>query len=277
MYCNHCGTPLPPGARFCNVCGTPVPHPDDAPAAPPPYQPARQAAPSYQPAQPQSPTGTGGYSPNGGYPPNGGQPPYQSRNIVFCDDGKYRWTYEVHMMKNPVLIITVFKAFGVTFLIMWVLMAIIGLLSGDGLDAVLGITKVVLIMIAIFVPLIFIAFLIVAAINGWKYVVLFEMDEQGVLHQQLNRQVKRSKAIAWLAILAGLAGGNRGAVSAGIVATVKQSSYSSFARVRMVKPIKKWNTIKVGELLEKNQVYAETEDFDFVCQYILAHCPRAKQ
>ena len=256
---------------------------NNSPQTPPPYHPQQN----------------GGYSPNNGYPPNGGygpngygsngpnaaygaygpQPnqPYQSQNIHYCADGKYRWVYEMHMMKNPILMITVYKAFGLTFIILWVIMAFISLISGDGLESVMFSTKVVLIIIAIFVPLIFLAFLLVAAMNGWKYVVMFEMDEHGLLHRQLQKQVKKAKAIGWLAVIAGLLGGNRGAASAGFVAATKQELYSDFSAVRSVKAKRGFSTIKVNETLTRNQAYASKEDFDFVYQYILAHCPRLKQ
>lgn len=232
--------------------------------------------PPYHPQQPNGGYGPGGYSPNGAYGPQPNQP-YQSQNIHYCADGKYRWVYEMHMMKNPILMITVYKAFGLTFIIVWVIMAFISLISGDGLESVMFSTKVVLIIIAIFVPLIFLAFLLVAAMNGWKYVVMFEMDEHGLLHRQLQKQVKKAKAIGWLAVIAGLIGGNRGAASAGFVAATKQELYSDFSAVRSVKAKRGFSTIKVNETLTRNQAYASKEDFDFVYQYILAHCPRLKQ
>ena len=246
------------------------------PTTPPPYHPQQNGG------HPQQFPGYGPNGPNGGYGPNtaySAQPnqPYQSQNIQYCPDGKYRWVYEMHTMKNPVLMITVYKAFGLTFIIVWAIMALIGLFSGDGLDFIWPTTKVLLIVIAIFVPLIFIAFLIVAAINGWKYVVLFEMDDYGVLHRQMQKQLKKAKAIGWLAVIAGIVGGNRGAVSAGFVAATKEESYSDFSAVRSVKAKRGFSTIKVNEMLNHNQVYAAKEDFDFVYQFILSHCPKVKK
>lgn len=248
------------------------------PTTPPPYHPQQPNGgyPQNGNYQPNGGYGPGGYSPNGAYGPQPNQP-YQSQNIHYCADGKYRWVYEMHMMKNPILMITVYKAFGLTFIILWIIMAFISLISGDGLESVMFSTKVVLIIVAIFVPLIFLAFLLVAAMNGWKYVVMFEMDEYGLLHRQLQKQVKKAKAIGWLAVIAGLLGGNRGAASAGFVAATKQELYSDFSAVRSVKAKRGFSTIKVNETLTRNQAYASKEDFDFVYQYILAHCPRLKQ
>ena len=178
------------------------------------------------------------------------------------------------MMKTPALLITIFKVLGLSFFIAWGIIILIAAIGGTDWETIWGITKVILILCAIFIPITFLAYLIVSAQNGRKYVVLFEMDEQGVLHRQLRKNVKRDKAIAWLTVLAGVAAGNWGAASAGFVSATHDSLYSEFSKVRSVKPKRKWNTIKVNELLTKNQVYAEKQDFDFVYQYILAHCTR---
>ena len=39
-------------------------------------------------------------------------PEYDGINVKLCSDGKYRWTYPMHMLKNPSVYITVLKIFG---------------------------------------------------------------------------------------------------------------------------------------------------------------------
>ena len=201
--------------------------------------------------------------------------PYQSRNIQYSPDGKYCWAYEVPLMRNPVIFITVFKAICLTVIIVVLFAIIINLVNDEGLDSLLFTGKVMLIVSGVFFVLFLIGYIIFAAINGWKYVMIFEMDEQGILLRQLDRQVKRAKAIATLAVIAGLAGGNRGAVSAGVLSATHQEMYCEFGSVRSVKPKRGWHTIKVREMLTHHQVYAADEDFDFVFQFILSHCPKA--
>ena len=36
---------------------------------------------------------------------------YQGTEVRLCEDGKYRWKYELNMITNPVIMITVFKVF----------------------------------------------------------------------------------------------------------------------------------------------------------------------
>lgn len=228
------------------------------PPTPPPFQ---QGPPQWQPSQ----------SPQ--WQPS--QPSYGNR-IQLCQDGKYRWIYEFSMMKNPMLFITIYKVICLSCLIVWLLLNVISLFSGDFPDTVWTNTKIVLLIFAIFAVLVPFAYLIVAAQNGWKYVVLFEMDDKEIIHRQMNKQVKKAKAIGWLTVLAGLVGGSRGAVSAGIVAATHTTTISTFHYVKKVKPYRKWNTIKVNQPLSKNQVYADIEDFDWLYQYIVSHCPKVK-
>lgn len=81
-------------------------------------------------------------------PQNEGNPAYDSR-IQLCPDGKYRWIYEYSMMKNPVILLVIFKIFGGVILGLWLLFGIIGLLGGDGLEAMWGMGKVLLIIAAV--------------------------------------------------------------------------------------------------------------------------------
>ena len=179
-------------------------------------------------------------------------------------------------MSNPVVFVTVFKALGITFAILALIFVIINVTNGEGWEGLLFMGKLMLIIGGIFIVLFLLSYLIFAAINGWKYVMIFEMGQEGILLRQLNRQVKRAKAVAWLAVIAGLAGGNRGAVSAGVLSATRQEMFCEFGSVRGVKAKRSWHTIKVRELLTRHQVYAADEDFDFVHQFILSHCPNAK-
>ena len=183
----------------------------------------------------------------------------------------------MHMMKNPVIFFTVLKIFGWIFFIGWLIMSIIDLVDGNGMETVLNSGKVMLLIFLGFIVLTVLGYTLTAAINGWKYIVLFEMDEQGVLHRQLKSQIKKAQVMGWLTVLAGLKVGNLTTIGAGLNSATKTSSYSSFEHVRNVKAYRSRNLIKVNELLEKNQVYVTDEDFDFVYNFICSRCTKMKR
>lgn len=197
--------------------------------------------------------------------------------VKLCPDGKYRWLYEVNMLKNPMILFTVFKVMGMSFAIAAIIILLIGACSGN-LDALLHFTwsdlKYVFYFLVFFSVLTVIAYLIVAKRYHGKYIVLFEMDETKVIHKQLPKTMKKAKAIGLLNVLAGLATGSPGGVGRGLLIASHDSLTSTFSFVRKVKPIRRFNVIKVNEPFAKNQIYVDKEDFDFVYEYIRSRCPR---
>ena len=199
---------------------------------------------------------------------------YQGKEVRLCNDGKYRWAYEMNLLKNLTIFFTVLKVMMISVGIVWLFGLVIGLGDMD-LDYFLFWTKLSGIMLGVFVVLTIIGVLITAAILG-KYVVLFEMDEQGVTHIQLPRQVKKAEVIGLITALVGVMAKNPTTVGTGILAASKTKSTSVFANVRRVKARRRLNLIKVNQLLNKNQVYVADEDFDFVYDFIKSRCTKAK-
>ena len=201
----------------------------------------------------------------------------KTNRIQLGEDGKYRWIYELKLCKNPSIILVVFKVFFYIFLVAWLILSCRDLIIEKDISVFLDDTKHMLLFCLFWSVLIVVAYLIVAAIYKGKYIVLFEMDENGVLHRQLKEQVKKSKALGFLTAMSGMASGRMTTVGAGILAATKSSSYSSFDSVRKVKAYRRFHLIKVNEPFCKNQVYVSSEDFDFVLDYIRSHCPKVKQ
>ena len=199
---------------------------------------------------------------------------YQGKEVRLCSDGKYRWVYEMNLLKNPTIFFTVLKVMMISVGIVWLFGLVIGL-GNMSLDYFLFWTKLTGIMIGIFFVLTIIGVLITAAILG-KYVVLFEMDENEVVHIQMPRQVKKAEVIGFITVLVGAMAKKPTTMGAGLLAASKSRSSSEFANVRRVKAYRKRNLIKVNQLFNKNQVYVANEDFDFVYNYIKSRCINAK-
>ena len=199
---------------------------------------------------------------------------YQGKEIRLCSDGKYRWVYEMNMLKNPTIFFTVLKVMMISIGIVWLFGLVIGI-GNMSLDYFLFWTKLTGIMIGIFFVLTIIGVLITAAVLG-KYVVLFEMDEKEVTHIQMPRQVKKAEVIGLITALVGAMAKSPTTIGAGVLATAKTKSTSEFVNVRRVKARRRFNLIKVNQLFDKNQVYVADEDFDFVYNFIKSRCINAK-
>ena len=202
---------------------------------------------------------------------------YQGKEVRLCNDGKYRWVYEMHLLKNPTIFLTVLKVMMISVGIVWLFGMIITVFQGDmNLEWFLFWLKMIGVVLGVFVGLAIISILIMAAILGGKYVVLFEMDEQEVVHIQMPRQVKKAEVVGLITALVGLAAKKPTTIGAGMLAASKSKSTSVLANVRNVKARRWRNLIKVNQLLNKNQVYVAEEDFDFVYNFIKAHCPNVR-
>ena len=198
--------------------------------------------------------------------------------VKLYPDGKYRWVYEVPMLTNPSILFDVYKVLGISFFIVWLFGVVVLCCDGEmTLENLWGSTFGFLIVLGVLCVIGVIAYVIVAWCYGWKYVVLFTMDEREVIHQQMPRQMKKAVVLGALTSLMGLATGKPGMVGAGLLAASKNKLSSTLADVSKLVPRRWMNMIKVNQLLNKNRVYVPDEDFDFVYQFLCQHCPKAKR
>ncbi len=201
---------------------------------------------------------------------------YQGKEVRLCEDGKYRWLYEMNMFRNPTIILTVAKVLGGVLLGLWLVFGLLLSAIEGNWDGLLGMTRVLGIVMGVMAVLLVIAYLILCWMYHGKYIVLFEMDEKSIKHIQLPRQFKRAQAMGLITALVGLAAKRPTTAGAGLLSATRQASTSDFKYVKKVKAYPRRHLIKVNETLNKNQVYAATEDFDFVLDWIRTRCINAK-
>jgi hypothetical protein len=238
MYCSKCGARITDGARFCSFCGGAL---TDAPAR-----------------TEESKTEI-------------------SEKVTLFGDGKYRWVYEMSLFRNPTIFLLVWKIFFFILLGICALIVIIDAAEWGGFKAerLLNTLMIFGIFLLGMTVLVGVSYLIYAAIMGGKYTVEFEMDERGINHKQILSQAKKAKNIGKAVTTIGLATGSYRTAVAGMNAQ-RTEMYSEFSKTRKVKAYPKRNLIKVNSLLYHNQIYAQKEDFEFVKNYITAHCNNKK-
>ena len=191
-----------------------------------------------------------------------------SENIKKCDDGSYRWVYEFDMLKNPIIFLTVLKIFVLVLVGIWVVFGLFRIGDEGLVGAFILQAKELLIPAAILFGLSIAAYIILACIYGWKYCVLFEMNETEIRHIQMEKQYKKAQALGWLTAMAGTAAGKPGAAGTGLLAATKNVQATEFSKVRRMRSLRTFHTIKLDGLLNHNQIYAPPEDYDFVLDYI---------
>ena len=198
-------------------------------------------------------------------------------HVQLYPDGKYRWVYEVNMLTNYSILFDVWKVLGISMGILVLLFVIIAFFDGDwSFDTLTGMASSLGIVVLVMLVLGLIGYFVYAAISGWKYAVLFIMDEKEVVHQQMPNTVKKGQLIGALTILAGLASGRPGVVGTGVLAQSRMSMISTLADVERLIPCRRMNLIKVNQRFAKNRIYVNDEDFDFVYNFLLTNCKNLK-
>lgn len=198
--------------------------------------------------------------------------------VTLYPDGKYRWVYEVSMLKNPSILFDVYKVLGICFGVVWLLiLLLICIEDGFTFKNIWNITSGFLILYLVFLFIGYIAYVIVAWSYGWKYVVLFTLDEKELVHQQMPRQMKKARVLGALTALVGAVAGKLGVMGSGVLAASRSTLTSELANVERLIPRRRLNLIKVNQLLFKNRVFVPDEDFDFVYDFLCQHCLKAKK
>ena len=193
--------------------------------------------------------------------------------IQRCADGKYRWSYEVNLWRNPSVLLDLLKAMTFASGYLLLVMALVLIINGDFTWKVIWMDLKVFFWIYLFLMFLsFIGYAISAKQNGGRHVILHVMDEETVVHRQMPKQVERAQVIAAISMIT-----DPTSSGPAILAATHTPFVSRFNKVRKVKAIRRRHLIKVDELLTKNRIYVEDpEDYEFVLNFIKQRCPKIK-
>lgn len=201
---------------------------------------------------------------------------YESKNITMCNDGKYRWVYELDLYSSSAVFHEVWRVIGGLCLVAAVIAFVAGWMDGGFMDGLKSAAATGGGALALMFVLTVIGYFVFALMVNGKYCVLFEMDEAGVNHKQQEKHVKKSQLVGAITAIAGIASGRPGVAGTGILAAARTSLYTSFDDVKELEILPKEHLIRLNETMSRNQVYAEDEDFNFVADFLRAHCRNAK-
>lgn len=277
MYCENCGKEISDDAKFCPECGAMV---QIEPENVMPEMVSEGTSPEAEPVQELAVSAEKKPRKNKETYVKSGKVTGEkvTENIYLCPDGAYRWFYELDMLKNPTILITVWKVLGIAFGTVALFILIMDLFQGviQSISDIFPAMKVILILLPVFFVISIVSYLILAWTFGWKYIVLFEMTDEYVKHIPTPKQFEKAQALNWLTVMVGALAHKPTIMGAGMLAGAKSSSTSVFKDVEFIRVHRKRNTIHVDQLLDKNQVYAEDADFDFVEKFIKDRCVKAK-
>ena len=198
-----------------------------------------------------------------------------NERVVLGSDGTYRWRYERSIYTHPDELPAVLKAFGIIALVMYIIMTFIT--ASDGFDEWWSLTWHFLLALPIIALVATIGYYIVAWLKGGKYKAVFDMDENMIVHRQVDWKIKKKDVVGTALILAAAAGGGHLREPAyGIRAESRKVTKTLYKDVVKIQSKRSSNTIYLYERVGKYDVFVNDEDFDIVLNFLQAHCTNIK-
>lgn len=263
MFCSNCGKEITNNAKFCANCGAAV-RMQQAPTAAPVNQPTISNTAAFQRVA-DDPAVSQPFVSNPALP----------EGIYQDENGAYHWIYRMHMLKNPTVPIMFIKVFGGIMGGIVLLMSMIHLVN----DNPEYIPDTLLLFLAItggFILLFLIIWLIMAAARGGYYIIEHMMDENKVVYLSTPEEKKKMRGWATAAFILGMASGDMTTMATGAALAGSERFDSDYTDVKSIQAVRRRDLIKVNNVLQRNTIYAAPHQYDFVYNYIVAHCPNAK-
>ena len=188
-------------------------------------------------------------------------------------DGTYRWRSERSLYSHPHELPTVYKAFGVILLVVYIFLSFI--IGSDGFDEWWDFTWHFLLALPVVALVILIAYYFLCWLKGGKYKAVFDMNDKQIEHRQIDGEIKRKDVVGGMLVLAA-AGGGLSEPARGINASSKIHTITKFKDVTKIEFKKSSNIIYLYERVGKYDVFVRSEDYATVSNFIISHCPQAK-
>lgn len=254
MYCEKCGAKLQDDSIFCEKCGTKVNNGSST-------EPLRDSGTRVDALQ------------DNGVRMERSEP--LPKGITRDEQGNYRWTYRLNMLKTPVVRNMMIKIMFLCCLGVGVFFALIQLITGEDLDEIVRGFCVIVFGIGGGLSVItFIVYYIVISIHGVIYTVDHIMNEKGIEHIQSPEENERSKKMKKLVFVLNLI--TMDPAMMGMTMAAKEHLVSEYKDVKKVIAARRYGLIKVNNALQHNHIYAYPEQYEFVWNYIVSNCPDAK-
>ena len=189
--------------------------------------------------------------------------------VTLCDDGVYRWSYDMDMWHNRFMlrhVLTIVCAMSV--------LVSLTMLAAFGLNRVSPRLAALLFIIPMgaLSALTLLIYLICALAMRGNYHLRFEMDENKIVLVQTAETENRNRVLTTVSTVAGIAAGQRNKAYR-VNATLRAADSvgtTAFADVTRVRLFPDDDVIDLWEWFGMNQIYVPREDYALVRDFMLA-------
>ncbi len=173
------------------------------------------------------------------------------------------WEVRFPLLTNPNILKAWFKAMGMTYFLIMVIMVPIFIGTGE-ID---GIPPIALIFLGVTLGITILGLLIMLVIFGNSSQAKFTLDDEGVLYES---QDNKAKTLSRIAILAGGITGNATTAGAGLISTSKEQISISWKTIFKAKYCEKSHTICLrNQYRDLLQLYCTPENYQTVCEMVM--------
>ena len=184
--------------------------------------------------------------------------------VTLCEDGVYRWSYDMDMYRNPYLRSILLKVMGVLCAVMYIFL--LALIAGGGR----GLTPRTMLLAALpfsgLLLLTLLIYYICAAVMHGTYHLQFEMDEDAVRLVRKASTQRMMNVMADVTTMANMRAGHQLQTAAG-------SGCTRFQSVRTMTERPEHDAINLRELMGANQIWIPRADYEFVRGFIAERIP----
>ena len=191
-----------------------------------------------------------------------------NEKVKLYGDGVYRWTYDLNLKENKIVLEILLKVLGISLLVPVVLLLYLAIKENNMTYFIDEVLPIFLMVGGIVLVVSFACYYGVAAYYGWHFQFYYEMDEEGVTFSRYGEDLEKTEKLGRLGAFTGIATKNHGLTGTGAYMAANAPARSVFKRVYAVKAYPKRDLIKVNSPFLYNQIYVNKDDYDFVLDFI---------
>jgi len=194
---------------------------------------------------------------------------YRLGTVVERPDRSYQWLYSMDMRKNHSILDILLVVFSISFLII-----VITIVFSAGID--FEVFKILVLCFFLVFGIVLFSYWLVTSLQGGSYFMNFEMDEEGVLFQQVASHEEQERLIASLTAMLGSESYTYSSADTGLAKRNASNAYSAFKNVKQVAGDREHNLIRVSSPFLVNLIYVDDAYYEFVFDYIASRCEKAR-
>lgn len=183
------------------------------------------------------------------------------------EEGKYVWSFDMDMKKNPSILKFVLKIILAILIFLFLFLAFLAIKDRDW-ETFLWAGKILAGCSLAIIAICYVAYWFVTKYFGGIYSWCYEMDEDGIRYWQPEEQAEKSRNIAKTSAAVGALTGNLGLAAAGTANALADVNEVKFDKVNFLGKSEEEDMITMHTILMHHVIYVDKENFDFVYNYI---------